>query len=314
MFSCLKTWSEYALKVFEPCGISSLSEDSIPADSATPTTNAEYMSTTTVTKMNPMMAPIVAGSQIIQAPQSSVHLPNDPDRIYSESDIIVESVPISTIHKTRSDIPEAANPIALATEKSANPIALATEKSANPIALATEESASNMVISGCQTQQDSIKTRSAKIKEKMDSGVDIAKELYPIKDFAYDDSDQFIFKSYIAIDGVHDVPTKCIVVYDKHNRLKIHEISDGTVSLPYWVNIHPIKSMERYYCKDRPTWTEKCPYKYIMCVISENNTCPDNIQRMFICTSSEKRTFGFLNFFMDILSKKEKEEFYTIDH
>ncbi|KAH9259512.1 hypothetical protein BASA82_001250 [Batrachochytrium salamandrivorans] len=187
MFSCLKTWSEYALKVFEPCGISSLSE----ADSATPTTNAEHLHTTTVTKMNPMMAPIVARSQIIQAPQPSVYLPNDPDRIYSESDIIVESVPIATIHT-------------------------------NPIALATEESASNMVISGCQTQQDSIKVRSAKIKEKMDSGVDIAKELYPIKDFAYDDSDQFIFKSYIAIDGVHDVPTKCIVVYDKSNMLQIH--------------------------------------------------------------------------------------------
>ncbi|KAH6576541.1 hypothetical protein BASA60_004489 [Batrachochytrium salamandrivorans] len=292
MFSCLKTWSEYALKVFEPCGISSLSEDSIPADSVTPTTNVEHLHTTTVTKMNPMMAPIVARSQIIQAPQPSVYLPNDPDRIYSESDIIVESVPMAIIHKTRSDIPEAAN----------------------PIALATEESASNMVISGCQTQQDSIKTRSAKIKEKMDSGVDIAKELYPIKDFAYDNSDQFIFKSYIAIDGVHDVPTKCIVVYDKSNRLKIHEISDGTVSLPYWVNIHPIKSMERYYCKDRPTWTEKCRYKYIMCVISENNTCPGNIQRMFICTSSEKRTFGFLDFFMGILSKKEAKKFYTIDH
>ncbi|KAH6591633.1 hypothetical protein BASA50_008606 [Batrachochytrium salamandrivorans] len=253
MFSCLKTWSEYALKVFEPCGISSLSEDSIPADSATPTTNVEHLHTTTVTKMNPMMAPIVARSQIIQAPQPSVYLPNDPDRIYSESDIIVESVPMAIIH-------------------------------------------------------------TAKIKEKMDSGVDIAKELYPIKDFAYDDSDQFIFKSYIAIDGVHDVPTKCIVVYDKSNRLKIHEISDGTVSLPYWVNIHPIKSMERYYCKDRPTWTEKCRYKYIMCVISENNTCPGNIQRMFICTSSEKRTFGFLDFFMGILSKKEAKKFYTIDH
>ncbi|KAH6577046.1 hypothetical protein BASA62_001044 [Batrachochytrium salamandrivorans] len=288
MFSCLKTWSEYALKVFEPCGISSLSEGSIPANSATPTTNAEHLYTTTVTKMNPMMAPIVARSQIIQAPQPSVYLPNDPDRIYSESDIIVESVPMAIIHKTRSDIPEAAN----------------------PIALATEESASNMVISGCQTQQDSHQGQ----MRKMDSGVDIAKELYPIKDFAYDDSDQFIFKSYIAIDGVHDVPTKCIVVYDKNDMLQIHEISGGTVSPPHQVSIHPIKSMERYYCKDRPTWTEKCPYKYIMCVISENNTCPDNIQRMFICTSSEKRTFGFLDFFMGILSKKEAKEFYTIDH
>ncbi|KAH9259508.1 hypothetical protein BASA82_001246 [Batrachochytrium salamandrivorans] len=223
MFSCLKTWSEYALKVFEPCGISSLSEDSIPADSVTPTTNVEHLHTTTVTKMNPMMAPIVARSQIIQAPQPSVYLPNDPDRIYSESDIIVESVPMAIIHKTRSDIPEAAN----------------------PIALATEESASNMVISGCQTQQDSIKTRSAKIKEKMDSGVDIAKELYPIKDFAYDNSDQFIFKSYIAIDGVHDVPTKCIVVYDKSNRLKIHEISDD-----FFMGILSKKEAKKFYTID----------------------------------------------------------------
>ncbi|KAH6595100.1 hypothetical protein BASA50_006086 [Batrachochytrium salamandrivorans] len=296
MFSRIKAWGKSVLKIFKPC-------DSVPANSATHATDKEHMSTTTVATMDCMTTPIVAKSQIIQASQPSAYLPNDPDRIYSESDIRVESVPMATIHKTRSDIPKAANPVALATEKAANPIALATEKSA-----------SDMVISGCQTQQDSIKAKSAKIKEKMDSGVDIAKELYPIKDFAYDDSDQFIFKSYIAIDGIHDVPTKCIVVYDKSNRLKIHEIADGTVSPPHWVNIHPIKSMERYYCKDRPTWTEKCRYKYIMCVISENNTCPDNIQRMFICTSSERRTFGFLDFFMSILSKKEAKKFYTIDH
>ncbi|KAH9263849.1 hypothetical protein BASA83_012726 [Batrachochytrium salamandrivorans] len=146
MFSCLKTWSEYALKVFEPCGISSLSEggfDMAIFDTSrfcTPTTNVEHLHTTTVTKMNPMMAPIVARSQIIQAPQPSVYLPNDPDRIYSESDIIVESVPMAIIH-------------------------------------------------------------TPKIKEKMDSGVDIAKELYPIKDFAYDNSDQFIFKSYMLLMG-----------------------------------------------------------------------------------------------------------------
>ncbi|KAH9274357.1 hypothetical protein BASA83_003355 [Batrachochytrium salamandrivorans] len=181
MFSRIKAWGKSVLKIFKPCGISSLSEGGFDRPFS------DYPGV-----------------------PSSAYLPNDPDRIYSESDIRVESVPMATIHKTRSDTLEAANPIALATEKSA----------------------SDMVISGCQTQQDSIKAKSAKIKEKMDSGVDIAKELYPIKDFAYDDSDQFIFKSYIAIDGIHDVPTKCIVVYDKSNRLKIHEIADGTVSPP----------------------------------------------------------------------------------
>ncbi|KAH9269704.1 hypothetical protein BASA83_008176 [Batrachochytrium salamandrivorans] len=135
----------------------------MPADSATPTTGSEYLSTATVTKMAPMMTPIVTEVPIHQEPQPSADLPNDPDRI----------------HKTRSDIPEAAN----------------------PIALATEESASDMVISGCQTQQDSIKDMSAKIKEQMDSGVDIAKELDPIKDFVYDDDDQFTFTSILPLMG-----------------------------------------------------------------------------------------------------------------
>ncbi|KAH6586930.1 hypothetical protein BASA61_006418 [Batrachochytrium salamandrivorans] len=199
MFSCLKTWCEYALKAFEPCGISSLSE----ADSATSTTGSEYLSTATVTKMAPMMTPVVAESQIHQAPQPSAHY---------------QMILIGSIVKTRSDIPEAAN----------------------PIALATEESASDMVISGCQTQQDSIKDMYAKIKEKMDSGVDIAKELDPIKDFVYDDSDQFTFTSHIAIDGIYDLPTKCIVVYDKNDMLQIHDISGGSVSLPHQVTIHPL--------------------------------------------------------------------------
>ncbi|KAH6586940.1 hypothetical protein BASA61_006428 [Batrachochytrium salamandrivorans] len=117
--------------------------------------------------MAPMMTPVSQRSSIHQAPQPSADSPNDSDRI----------------HKTRSDIPEAAN----------------------PIALATEESASDMVISGCQTQQDSIKDMYAKIKEQMDSGVDIAKELDPIKDFVYDDDDQFTFTSHIAIDGIYDL-------------------------------------------------------------------------------------------------------------
>ncbi|KAH6591519.1 hypothetical protein BASA50_008695 [Batrachochytrium salamandrivorans] len=154
--------------------------------------------------MDPMMTPIVAESSIIQATQPSVYLPNDPDRIYSESDISAESVPISTIHKARSDTLEAAN----------------------PIALATEESASDMVISGCQTQQDSIKdVVTTKIKEPMDSGLNIAKELYPIKDFSYDNGNQFTFTSRIAIDGIHDVPTKCIVAYDKNRMLRIRAVS-----------------------------------------------------------------------------------------
>ncbi|KAH6600435.1 hypothetical protein BASA61_002282 [Batrachochytrium salamandrivorans] len=58
-----------------------------------------------------------------------------------------------------------------------------------------------MVISECQTQQDSIKDMSAKIKEQMDSGVDIATGLCSIKDFVYDDDDKFTFTSHIAIDG-----------------------------------------------------------------------------------------------------------------
>ncbi|KAH6600434.1 hypothetical protein BASA61_002281 [Batrachochytrium salamandrivorans] len=88
MFSCLKTWSEYALKVFEPCGISSLSEDSMPADSVIPTTGSEHMSTATVTKMAPMVTPIVTESSTHQAPQPSADLPNDLDMIYSESPLI----------------------------------------------------------------------------------------------------------------------------------------------------------------------------------------------------------------------------------
>ncbi|KAH6589089.1 hypothetical protein BASA50_003181 [Batrachochytrium salamandrivorans] len=287
MFSCLKTWSEYALKVFEPCGISSLSEDSMPADSVIPTTGSEHMSTATVTKMAPMVTPIVTESSTHQAPQPSADLPNDLDMIY----------------KTRSDIPEAANPVALA-----------TEASANPIALATEESVSDMVISECQTQQDSIKDMSAKIKEQMDSGVDIATGLCPIKDFVYDDDDKFTFTSHIAIDGIYDVPTNCIVVYDKNDVLQIHEVSDIGVSPPHQVNIHPIKSIERYYCRDRPVWTDKCPYEYIMCVISENDTCPNNIHRMFICMPHEEDTDELLTCFMDMLSEEEAKEFYTIDH
>ncbi|KAH6583734.1 hypothetical protein BASA60_001301 [Batrachochytrium salamandrivorans] len=212
----------------------------MPADSATSTTGSEYLSTATVTKMAPMMTPIVAESQIHQAPQPSAHLPNDPDRIY----------------KTRSDIPEAAN----------------------PIALATEESASDMVISGCQTQQDSIKASTPKSRRRWTLGVDIAKELVPIKNFVYD-SDQFTFNACIAIDGIYDLPTKCIVVYDKNDMLQIHDISGGSVSLPH-----------------------------------QNDTCPDNIQRMFICTSSEEDTDELLTCFMDILGDEEAKEFYTIDH
>ncbi|KAH6593025.1 hypothetical protein BASA50_007658 [Batrachochytrium salamandrivorans] len=272
MFSCLKTWCEYVLKIFEPCGISSLSE----ANSATPTTESRTHVHSHCDQNGSHDDPYCRRVPIHQAPQPSAHLPNDPDRIY----------------KTRSDIPEAAN----------------------PIALATEESASDMVISGCQTQQDSIKDISAKIKEKMDSGVDIAKELDPIKDFVYDDDDKFTFTSHIAIDGIYDLPTKCIVVYDKNDMLQIHDISGGSVSLPHQVTIHPVKSIERYYCRDRPTWTDKCPYEYIMCVISENNTCPDNIQRMFICMPSEEDTDELLTCFMDILGDEEAKEFYTIDH
>ncbi|KAH6590612.1 hypothetical protein BASA50_009261 [Batrachochytrium salamandrivorans] len=58
---------------------------------------------------------------------------------------------------------------------------------------------------------DPVRIHNAKIKEKMDSGVDIAKELDPIKNFVYD-SDQFTFTACIAIDGIYDLPTKCIVV------------------------------------------------------------------------------------------------------
>ncbi|KAH6590865.1 hypothetical protein BASA50_008867 [Batrachochytrium salamandrivorans] len=121
--------------------------------------------------MDSMMTPIVAKSQIIQAPQSSVDLSNDPDRIY----------------KTRSDTLEAAN----------------------PIALATEESASDMVISGCQNPAGTPSRTcvTAKIKEPMDSGVDISTELDPIKDLVYDYGDKSTFTSYISIDGVYDVLT-----------------------------------------------------------------------------------------------------------
>ncbi|KAH6592172.1 hypothetical protein BASA50_008217 [Batrachochytrium salamandrivorans] len=200
MFSRIKAWGKYVLKIFKPCGISSLSE----VDSVIPTTTgSEYMSTAAVATMDSMMTPTVAESSIIQAPQSSVYLPNDPDRIHNGSAISVESVPIATIHKTRSDIPEAAN----------------------PIALTTETSASDMVISGCQTQEESIKARSAKIKEPMDSGLNIAKELGPIKDFSYDNGNQFTFTSRIAIDGVHDVLTKCTVAYDKNRMLRIRAVS-----------------------------------------------------------------------------------------
>ncbi|KAH6590547.1 hypothetical protein BASA61_005306 [Batrachochytrium salamandrivorans] len=292
MFSRIKAWGKYALKIFKPCGISSLSEDSMPADSAIPTTGAEHLSTTTVATTDSTMAPIVAESQIIQAPQPSAGLPNDPDRIHSESAIHAESVPISIIHKARSDTLEAAN----------------------LIALATEESASDMVISGCQAQQDSIKDVSAKIKDPMDSGVDISTGPCPIKDFVYYDNDRFTFISHISIDGIYDGPTNCIVVYDKNNVLQIHEVSDRGVSPPHQVNIHPVKSIERYYCRDRPVWTDKCPYEYIMCVISENDTCPDNIQRIFICASSEEETDELLTCFMNMLSKKEEEELDVIDH
>ncbi|KAH6593517.1 hypothetical protein BASA50_001597 [Batrachochytrium salamandrivorans] len=292
MFSRIKAWGKYALKIFKPCGISSLSEDSMPANSAIPTTGAEHLSTTTVATTDSTMAPIVAESQIIQAPQPSAGLPNDPDRIHSESAIHAESVPISIIHKARSDTLEAAN----------------------LIALATEESASDMVISGCQAQQDSIKDVSAKIKDPMDSGVDISTGPCPIKDFVYYDNDRFTFISHISIDGIYDGPTNCIVVYDKNDVLQIHEVSDSGVSPPHQVNIHPVKSIERYYCRDRPVWTDKCPYEYIMCVISENDTCPDNIQRIFICASSEEETDELLTCFMNMLSKKEEEELDIIDH
>ncbi|KAH6601967.1 hypothetical protein BASA61_001609 [Batrachochytrium salamandrivorans] len=292
MFSRIKAWGKYVLKIFKPCGISSLSEDSVPANSAIPATDKEHTSTTTVTTTDPIMTPIVTESQIHQAPQPSVGLPNDPDRIHSESAIHAESVPISIIHKARSDTLEAAN----------------------PIALVTEESASDMVISGCQTQQDSIKDVSAKIKDPMDSGVDISTGPCPIKDFVYYDNDRFTFISHIAIDGIYDVPTNCIVVYDKNDVLQIHEVSDRGVSPPHQVNIHPVKSIERYYCRDRPVWTDKCPYEYIMCVISENDTCPDNIQRMFICASSEEETDELLTCFMNMLNEEEAKELYIIDH
>ncbi|KAH9247649.1 hypothetical protein BASA81_014732 [Batrachochytrium salamandrivorans] len=229
--------------------------------------------------MAPMVTPIVTESSTHQAPQPSADLPNDLDMIYT------------------------------------NPVALATEASANPIALLLRRSVSDMVISECQTQQDSIKDMSAKIKEQMDSGVDIATGLCSIKDFVYDDDDKFTFTSHIAIDGIYDVPTNCIVVYDKNDMLlQIHEVSDIGVSPPHQVNIHPIKSIERYYCRDRPVWTDKCPYEYIMCVISENDTCPNNIHRMFICMPHEEDTDELLTCFMDMLSEEEAKEFYTIDH
>ncbi|KAH6573709.1 hypothetical protein BASA60_005891 [Batrachochytrium salamandrivorans] len=104
------------------------------------------------------------------------------------------------------------------------------------------------------------------------------------------------------------------VVYDKNDMLKIHEISDGTVSPPHWGDIHPIKSMERYYCRDRPVWIQNCPYEYVMCVNSENDACPDSIQRIFICASSEEETDELLTCFMNMLSEKEEEELYVIDH
>ncbi|KAH6590872.1 hypothetical protein BASA50_008874 [Batrachochytrium salamandrivorans] len=71
MFSRIKAWGKYVLKVFKPCGISSLSEAPIPADSATPATEAEHLSTTTVATMDSMMTPIVAESQTIQSLQPS---------------------------------------------------------------------------------------------------------------------------------------------------------------------------------------------------------------------------------------------------
>ncbi|KAH6562912.1 hypothetical protein BASA62_008860 [Batrachochytrium salamandrivorans] len=120
----------------------------MPADSATPSHWVRTPVHSHCDQNGSHDDPYCRKVPIHQAPQPSAHLPNDPDRIY----------------KTRSDIPEAAN----------------------PIALATEESASDMVISGCQTQQDSIKDMSAKIKEPMDSGVDISTELDPIKDLVYD--------------------------------------------------------------------------------------------------------------------------------
>ncbi|KAH6560959.1 hypothetical protein BASA60_000181 [Batrachochytrium salamandrivorans] len=96
MFSRIKAWGKYVLKIFKPCGISSLSE----ADSAIPTTEAEHISTTTVATMDSIMTPIVAKSQIIQAPQPSVGLPNDPDMIHNESATSTESVPIAIIQYT----------------------------------------------------------------------------------------------------------------------------------------------------------------------------------------------------------------------
>ncbi|KAH9265005.1 hypothetical protein BASA83_011521 [Batrachochytrium salamandrivorans] len=57
-----------------------------------------------------------------------------------------------------------------------------------------------MVISGCQTQQDSIKDVSAKIKDPMDSGVDIPQDRVPSRHFSFD-NDRFTFISHIAIDG-----------------------------------------------------------------------------------------------------------------
>ncbi|KAH6595336.1 hypothetical protein BASA50_005855 [Batrachochytrium salamandrivorans] len=71
MFSRIKAWGKYVLKIFKPCGISSLSEDSIPADSVIPTTGSEYMSTTTVATTDSIMTPIVAESSIHQTPQPS---------------------------------------------------------------------------------------------------------------------------------------------------------------------------------------------------------------------------------------------------
>ncbi|KAH6564832.1 hypothetical protein BASA62_007717 [Batrachochytrium salamandrivorans] len=63
MFSRIKAWGKYVLKIFKPCGISSLSEDSMPADSVIPTTTgSEHMSTATVATMDSMMTPIVAES------------------------------------------------------------------------------------------------------------------------------------------------------------------------------------------------------------------------------------------------------------
>ncbi|KAH6562978.1 hypothetical protein BASA60_010895 [Batrachochytrium salamandrivorans] len=60
MFSRIKAWGKSVLKIFKPCGISSLSEDSVPANSATHATDKEHMSTTTVATMDCMTTPIVA--------------------------------------------------------------------------------------------------------------------------------------------------------------------------------------------------------------------------------------------------------------